>query len=201
MLQVLAILVGAIPALIFGIGLGAAAQAGLPFFGVLKGGIEAVQEWQTLIAGLIALLAAFIAVQPVWNQLAEMRAQSAVQTHEMLRALLSHLQEELRLARDIHLKAKQTLVAELMIAQGNVTGLPQLNVVASNLEQNGTDLDKMNDALARVAVGSPTDLFTRVFRSTVILRITELQSALLAMRQIAHQVKTTWSQAASGSAS
>ena len=46
--------------------------------------LEILQEWQTLLAGLLALIAAFAAIWPVRAQLKQMRVQSAIGARQVL---------------------------------------------------------------------------------------------------------------------
>jgi MFS superfamily sulfate permease-like transporter len=51
-----------------------------------------------IVLALIALGAAFVAVQPVWRQVTEMRKQSAIQTFEYLRSRAIAIEQERALA-------------------------------------------------------------------------------------------------------
>ena len=48
------------------------------------GAWKLLYDWQTLVTGLLALLAAFIAARPVWQQIRSLRIQSAVMARDTL---------------------------------------------------------------------------------------------------------------------
>jgi hypothetical protein len=62
-------------------------------------------DWQTLIGAMIALVAALVAVRPVWRQVAEMRIQSAMQTYDHLRSCAIAIERERALTWQAKLEA------------------------------------------------------------------------------------------------
>jgi hypothetical protein len=75
-----------------------------------------IQDWQTLIAGLLALTAALMAARPVYQQLEEMRAQTHLQSYQLLRELSASIENE-RLIVD----AIDTDVSVLPYIEGDLT--------------------------------------------------------------------------------
>jgi hypothetical protein len=90
-----------------------------------EGWLRIAEKWQALIGSLIALAAAFWAARPVYQQLGEMRVQSAVQAYEMLRRQSFVLEEERRIAREVILQAQYSKIFEDQI-KTNFPGHPQL---------------------------------------------------------------------------
>jgi hypothetical protein len=54
------------------------------YVGLLCGVGKLFYEWQTLVTGLLALLAAYIAARPVWRQITSLQIQSEVMARETL---------------------------------------------------------------------------------------------------------------------
>jgi len=63
--------------------------------------LEFLNKWQTLIAGVFAIIAAFIAVAPVWSQLKVSEIQSAITSREALSKLLTELEERKCKTREV----------------------------------------------------------------------------------------------------
>jgi hypothetical protein len=64
-----------------------------------------VQDWQTLIAGSLAIVAALMAARPVYQQLEEMRAQTRLQSYQVLRELIASIENERLIADEIEVDA------------------------------------------------------------------------------------------------
>ena len=54
--------------------------------------LEILQDWQTLLAGLLAVIAAFVAILPVRAQLKQMRVQSAIGARDILARRIHELE-------------------------------------------------------------------------------------------------------------
>jgi hypothetical protein len=61
---------------------------------------------------MLAVLAAYIAARPVFGQLKEMQAQTAVQTHEMLRRISGEIENERRLGFEARKEANYSVVLD-----------------------------------------------------------------------------------------
>src|ERR1700693_3339074 len=92
----LAILIGAIPALVLGIGLGAAAQAGFGFPPTLTAAFALVERWQTLIGASVALLVASIAWRAAQQQIAVHRELAKRGESEMFEVICLELEPILK---------------------------------------------------------------------------------------------------------
>src|ERR1019366_6923113 len=60
----------------------------------MRGWYDVLKDWQTLLAALVALVAALVAARPVWKQLAIGRSQTLQRYYEQLSARSIHLHKE-----------------------------------------------------------------------------------------------------------
>lgn len=86
-----------------------------------RGWYNVLKDWQTLVAALVALVAAFIAARPVWKQLAIGRSQTAQRYYEQLSARSLHLHKER--------EALYNLTSAIDIMVKALAALPDLNPV------------------------------------------------------------------------
>jgi len=65
----------------------------------LQQAYDLLKEWQTLVAGALAILAAKMATKPVWQQLDRMETQSRIMVRETLVRRIEELEQRRRTAR------------------------------------------------------------------------------------------------------
>ncbi|TGN77242.1 hypothetical protein EOW77_0031180 [Bradyrhizobium yuanmingense] len=86
-----------------------------------RGWYVVLKDWQTLVAALIALIAALVAARPVWKQLAIARAQALQTSYEQLAARSLHLHKER--------EALYNLTSAIDIMAKALAGLPSLDTI------------------------------------------------------------------------
>jgi hypothetical protein len=86
-----------------------------------RGSYAVLKDWQTLLAALIALVAALVAARPVWKQLAIGRSQTLQRSYEQLSSRSLHLHKER--------EALYNLTSAIDIMVNGLTALPDLNPI------------------------------------------------------------------------
>lgn len=86
-----------------------------------RGWYDFLKDWQTLLAAMVALVAALVAARPVWKQLAISRSQTLQRHYEQLSARSVHLHQER--------EALYNLTSAIDIMINALAALPDLNPV------------------------------------------------------------------------
>lgn len=100
-----------------------------------------LNRYQTLIAGLVALSAAYIAVRPVWRQLAEMQRQTMQVRLEFLRRRSVEVEREVTLIYEVTSSIDLMANAIVQFHNGRVpmagfTGAAVLNLKSTEMHMN-----------------------------------------------------------------
>lgn len=165
---------------------------------VNRGIYEFLKDFQGAIIGVVAFSIAYWAAKPVYQQLNELRRQSAVQTFEMLQRLVTNIRSERTVADDFRYHAVRALIFERQLQRADVSEF----VVIAMLKQVNTQREDVNRAVDvfRAAQAHPWgDQDTWVLRTNVeaaarqlIARILELGSEVSDFRMRAIAATATW---------
>jgi hypothetical protein len=146
-----------------------------------RGLYEVLKDWQTLVAAIIALVAAVVAVRPVWQQLAEMRVQSTIQTHEMLRQRLLIVEEDRRLAYEAKLQAMHSTIVEGWIAKDALATSDRLPRLVQECEERIRDLANLKQSLDLTETRRWGSREAQTARHNLVMRLLELRKAVFVM--------------------
>jgi hypothetical protein len=81
---------------------------------------EWVRDWQTLITGLLALLAAYFAARPVWRQLTSLQIQSALMERDTLITRVAAIESRRDIAREKIEAITRRLTGGMFVSEDNL---------------------------------------------------------------------------------
>ena len=184
------IVLAAILAFLVGLG-GEAWQRGLYDF---------LKDFQGAIVGGAAFAIAVWAARPVYEQLSEVKRQTALQTHELFRTMIAHRAAELQIVQDLRVAAAQSVLFEKEVAEQTVLSGIFTAGMTEVLKRRYTELDAhiVRFQAARVHVWGTAE--TNQLQHNVYSRALSLKSGLSSViakfsrfnNAFSRDAETTW---------
>jgi hypothetical protein len=165
---------------------------------VSRGIYEFLKDFQGAIVGIIAFGIAYWAAKPVYQQLHELRRQSAVQTFEMLQRLAATIGAERKVVDDFRYHAAQARTFETQIKTVELSAI-FIRAHSDDLKTKGERIEHTIDAL-KIARAHPWgNKDTWLLRSNLEVaaynlraRVSRLNSELSGFRVRGENSSATW---------
>jgi hypothetical protein len=165
---------------------------------VNRGIYEFLKDFQGTIVGIVAFSIAYWAAKPVYQQLAELRQQSAVQTFEMLQKLATNVRSERTIVDDFRYHAVRTLTFEKTLKKSDFSDLLMLAFLPEFKAQREA-LERAIDALRATQAHPWGDQNTWVLRTKLetsarllLARVAKFSSELSDLRMRGRAKSATW---------
>jgi hypothetical protein len=149
---------------------------------------EALYRYQTLIAGGAALVAALIAVRPVYQQVKRMRSQIALQTVIVLRDTISAIEEQNRLAWLAVRAAKGSISAEQVIAK-SPTSVGLVDAASDAYKKAHLATDELIEEIGRSITRESGSVDVVLTRGPMMVALAELGVAFTENQRVLINIK------------